>query len=85
MAMLNYGTAVDQNDTSIYTDVTTGECKCRLACDTDEHTGASKVITRVRGSCRRLACLGVDEYGEDKRDHLAVELTATVLTRRGRI
>ena len=37
----------------------------------NEHTGASKVITQVRSSCRRLACLGVDEYAWKKCEEFA--------------
>ena len=57
------------------TDVTTGACKCSLTGDTDKHTGASKVITQVRSSWKRLACLGVDEYTGKKCNHLAGEIT----------
>ena len=56
------------------TDVTTGACKCSLTGDTDKHTGASKVITQVRSSWKRLACLRVDEYAGKKCNHLAEEI-----------
>ena len=52
---------------------TTSVCKCGLTGDTDKHTGASKVITQVRSSWKRLGCLGVDEYAGRKCDHLAEE------------
>ena len=56
------------------TDVTTGACKYSLTDNTDKHTGASKVITQVWSSWKRLACLGVDEYAGKRCNHLAKEI-----------
>ena len=63
-----------KSNTSIYTDVTTDECKCRLQAIRINKQSASKVITQVRSSWKRLACLGVDEYAGKKYNHLAEEI-----------